>query len=430
MNSVKETAGYKKIAVVGAGISGLASAYFLAQRYNVTLFEAGAYAGGHTNTVDVTLQGVTHPVDTGFLVFNDRTYPNLIALFSELGVTAHPSDMSFSVSVEGGRFEWAGTNLDSLFAQRANLVSPRFLRMVADIMRFNRNARSYLVMARKHDTCLGQLLASRRYSQAFIDDYLLPMAGSIWSCAPKDILAFPAATFIQFCLNHGLLQISDRPQWKTVQGGGREYVKRITQRLDDVRLNTPVQAIERDDASVRICTDAGKETFDAVVMATHAPTSLRLLSHASAQEAACLSAVQYQANRAILHTDTRLLPQRKKVWSAWNYLATERVSGVRPVCVSYLINQLQPLPFDTPVVVTLNPVVSVDPTSILGQFDYEHPVFDQAAIAAQDSLVALQGKNRTWFAGAWTGYGFHEDGLKSALRVADQFGVAPSWMTL
>jgi hypothetical protein len=430
MNSVKEIAGYKKIAVVGAGISGLASAYFLAQRYNVTLFEAGAYAGGHTNTVDVTLQGVTHPVDTGFLVFNDRTYPNLIALFSELGVTAHPSDMSFSVSVEGGRFEWAGTNLDSLFAQRANLMSPRFLRMVADIMRFNRNARPYLIMARKHDTSLGQLLAFHRYSQAFIDDYLLPMAGCIWSCAPKDILAFPAATFIQFCLNHGLLQISDRPQWKTVQGGGREYVQRITQRLDDIRLNTPVQAIERDDVSVRIFTDAGKETFDAVVIATHAPTSLRLLSRASAQEEACLSAVQYQANRAILHTDTRLLPQRKKVWSAWNYLATERVSGVRPVCVSYLINQLQPLPFDTPVIVTLNPVVSVDPASILGQFDYEHPVFDQAAIAAQDRLVALQGKNRTWFAGAWTGYGFHEDGLKSALRVADQFGVAPSWMTL
>jgi predicted NAD/FAD-binding protein len=430
MNAVRDTASYRKVAVVGAGISGLASAYFLSQRYQVTLFEAGSYAGGHTNTVEVNLEGVCHPVDTGFLVFNDRTYPNLIELFRELGVSAYPSDMSFSVSVEGGRFEWAGTDLDSLFAQRRNLLSPRFLRMVADILRFNRNAHAYLQQGLDQALSLKKLLEAHRYSPAFVDDYLLPMAGCIWSCAPKDILDFPAATFIQFCLNHGLLQISDRPQWKTVRGGGRDYVQRIVQRLDDVRLNTPVKAIRRDDGAVQITTGQGTESFDAVVLATHAPTSLKLLSQPSAQESSVLSAVQYQPNTAILHTDTTLLPLRKKVWSAWNYLATERVAGVRPVCVSYLINQLQPLPFKTPVIVTLNPVMPVRPGSILGQFEYEHPVFDQRAIEAQRALTQLQGQANTWFAGAWTGFGFHEDGLKSALKVVDQFGVAPSWMQL
>lgn len=430
MNAVRDTANYRKVAIVGAGISGLACAYFLSQRYRVTLFEAGSYAGGHTNTVDVSLEGMTHPVDTGFLVFNDRTYPNLIALFKELGISAYPSDMSFSVSVERGRFEWAGTSIDSLFAQRSNMLSPRFLRMVADILRFNRNARKYLQQGQEQALSLQALLCANRYSAAFIDDYLLPMAGCIWSCAPKDILQFPASTFIQFCLNHGLLQISDRPQWKTVRGGGRAYVQRIVQRLSDVRLGTPVQSIERTDSGVQVVTEQSTESFDAVVLATHAPTSLKLLAQPSQQEQAVLSAVQYQANTAILHTDTSLLPVRRKVWSAWNYLATERVAGVRPVCVSYLINQLQPLPFKTPVIVTLNPVVPVRPEAILGQFSYEHPVFDQAAIQAQAALASLQGHQNTWFAGAWTGYGFHEDGLKSALRVVDQFGAAPSWMQL
>lgn len=420
----------KRVAVIGAGISGLATAYFLSRSHQVTVFEAGSYAGGHTNTVDISLEGKTCPVDTGFLVFNDRTYPNLIALFRELGVSSHPSDMSFSVSVENGRFEWAGTNLSTLFAQRSNLLSPRFLCMVFDILRFNRNAESYLAQAQARSLSLNDILQDNAFGDAFRDDYLLPMAGCIWSCPPQEILSFPAATFLQFCLNHGLLQVSNRPQWKTVQGGGREYVKRIVATLNDLRLNTPVVQVRRQADGVVVTTANGVEHFDAVVLATHAPTSLNLLADANENEQACLAAVTYQPNTAVLHTDTNLLPRRKSVWSAWNYLASERVAGARPVCVSYLINQLQPLPFSTPVVVTLNPVQPVRPDAILQQFSYEHPVFDHSAINAQAALSRLQGTNRTWFAGAWTGYGFHEDGLKSALRVARAFGVAPAWMQL
>jgi predicted NAD/FAD-binding protein len=420
----------KRVAVIGAGISGLASAYFLARRHQVTVFEAASYAGGHTNTVDVELDGMRYPVDTGFLVFNDRTYPNLIALFRELGVRAHPSDMSFSVSVEKGRFEWAGTNLNTLFGQRRNLFSPRLIGMVRDILRFNRNATDYLAQMQQAPKSLAQLLESNAYGAAFRDDYLLPMAGCIWSCAPGDILDFPAATFLQFCLNHGLLQVSNRPQWKTVVGGGREYVHRILGTLSDVRLNTPVLAVRPSGGGAEITSSSGTEHFDAVVMATHAPQTLAMLSEPTAQQAQLLSAIRYQENTAVLHTDRSLLPRRQRVWSAWNYLASERVAGVRPVCVSYLINRLQPLPFRTPVIVTLNPVEPVDPAQLIQQFTYEHPVFDQAAIDAQEQLNSIQGTSGIWFAGAWTGYGFHEDGLKSALRIARHFDVAPEWAHL
>ena len=420
----------QRIAVVGAGISGLASAYLLSKHNQVTLFEAGSYPGGHTNTVDVKLEGHVHPVDTGFLVFNDRTYPNLIALFAELGVQAHPSEMTFSVSLDEGRLEWAGTNLNTVFAQRRNMFSPTFIGMLRDIMRFNGSAARNLDVAAQTGASMGDLLAAGGYGGAFQQHYLLPMAAAIWSSATADVLSFPATTFLRFCLNHALLQVNGRPQWKTVVGGGREYVRRIVGKLEDVRIGTPVRGVRRDAHGVDVLTDTGPQRFDAVVLATHAPDTLRMLDDSDEAERSVLRAVRYQPNVVVLHTDTNLLPRCRRVWSAWNYLGGRHLDGSRPVCVSYLVNQLQPLPFDTPLVVTLNPVVEPAPGTELRRFVYDHPLFDLAAIDAQHCLPLLQGRRRTWFAGAWTGYGFHEDGLKSALRVAADFKALPAWARL
>ncbi|WP_047391996.1 NAD(P)/FAD-dependent oxidoreductase [Chitinibacter sp. ZOR0017] len=420
----------QKIAVIGAGISGLASAYFLQREHQVTLFEAGHYLGGHTNTVEVTLEGHTFPVDTGFLVFNERTYPNLLALFAELNVEHYATDMSFGVSLNDGALEWAGTNLDTVFAQRSNLLKPSFLGMLRDILRFNAAAVDNLQRASQEGLNLGELLQLDGYGAAFRDQYLLPMAAAIWSSSPNDILTFPAATFLRFCLNHALLQVNNRPQWFTVAGGGREYVRKIAGTLSDVRLNSPVSQVQRTPDGVAITSAAGTEYFDAVVFATHAPQTLAMLADASPTERAVLSAVRYQPNTAYLHTDVRQLPRRPKVWSAWNYLGGAQVGDERPVCVSYLLNQLQRLPCQQAVVVTLNPFTEPAPEQTLARFEYEHPVFDQAAINAQQALATIQGQDRAWFAGAWTGYGFHEDGLKSALRVVADFGLAPDWARL
>lgn len=420
----------QRIAVVGAGIAGLASAYLLSRQNHVTLFESGSYLGGHTNTVDVTLDGHTHPVDTGFLVFNDRTYPNLIALLAELGVKAHPSEMTFSVSLDEGRLEWAGTSLNTVFAQRRNLFSPSFIGMLRDIMRFNGSAQRNLDVAASTGVSMGELLTAGGYGGAFQQHYLLPMAAAIWSSATADILSFPAATFLRFCLNHALLQVTRRPQWKTVVGGGREYVRQIVSKLDDVRIGTPVRGVRRGVDGVDVLTDTGSQRFDALVMATHAPDTLRLLDDANDAERSVLRSVRYQPNVAVLHTDTNLLPRRRRIWSAWNYLGGRGLGGATPVCVSYLVNQLQPLPFATPLVVTLNPVAEPAPGTELRRFVYDHPLFDLAAIDAQRRLPTLQGQRRTWFAGAWTGYGFHEDGLKSALRIAADFSALPAWAKL
>ncbi|GHD64281.1 NAD(P)/FAD-dependent oxidoreductase [Jeongeupia chitinilytica] len=422
-----DTSTQQRIAIIGAGIAGLASAYLLSRRHTVTLYESGDYLGGHTNTVDVSLDGLSHPVDTGFLVFNDRTYPNLIALFDELGVASHATGMTFAVSVDDGRLEWAGSNLNTVFAQRRNLLSPQFVGMLRDILRFNAAAQAGLDAAIESRITLAQLLEQGRYGRAFRDAYLLPMAAAIWSSAPGDILRFPATTFLRFCLNHALLQVNDRPQWRSVIGGGRDYVRRIAATLNDVRLRTPVYGVQRHDGRVLVRTDDGVEAFDAVVFATHAPDTLKLLDDAGDDERRVLGAVRYQPNTAVLHTDTGQLPRRQSVWSAWNCLARTGDDGNRPVCVSYLLNRLQPLPFTRPVIVTLNPHTEPDPARVLARFEYDHPLLDQPAIDAQAKLAQLQGRRRSWYAGAWTGYGFHEDGLKSALRVADAFGVLPAW---
>jgi predicted NAD/FAD-binding protein len=423
-------ASVRRVAVIGSGIAGLATARGLASRCEVTLFESEPRLGGHAHTVDVAVDGRTVAVDTGFLVFNPRTYPNLLALFQELAVETIASTMTFGVSLDDGAFEWAGTSLDTVFAQRHRALSPRFLGMLRDILRFNRNSAEHLAHAERHGGDLGALLASGGYGTAFRDDYLLPMAAAIWSSPSAEVLRFPAATFLRFCMNHSLLQVDGRPVWGTVQGGSRRYVDRLAEGLADVRLACPVERVWRRDGGVVVRSRGADEPFDAVVFATHAPDTLALLGDADGDERRVLGSVRYQDNDAVLHTDPRLLPRRAKVRSAWNYLGRHAASGERPVCVSYWLNPLQSLPVDTPVVLTLNPFVEPGPQHLLGRWTYAHPLFDAAAIAAQQALPDLQGRRATWFAGAWTGYGFHEDGLRSALRVLRDFGRLPSWAVL
>lgn len=418
----------QRIAVVGAGISGLASAWLLSRQHEVTLFEAGSYLGGHTNTVDVTREGKTHPVDTGFLVFNEKTYPNLIAMFEQLGVSSIETEMSFSVSLENPDIEWAGSNLATVFGQKSNLLRPRFWSMLTDILRFNRESTAWLAAHPDNERSLQDFLSAGRYSLAFADWYLLPMAAAIWSCPTGQMRDMPLATFIRFCQNHGLLQVFDRPMWRTVLGGGREYVRRIAERLDDIRLSCPVTAVMRHGDGLHVTHAQGCEQFDQVVMACHSDQTQAILgSNASNAQRAVLSAIRYQPNRALLHTDLALLPRDRKLWSAWNYFAGPGDPGEQPVSVSYLINKLQPLPFKTPLVVTLNPAREPAADTVLAEFDYAHPIFDGPAIAAQQKLADVQGENGIWLAGAWGSYGFHEDGLKSALRVVNGLGIRAPW---
>ena len=418
-----------KIAIVGSGIAGLGAAHALHGHAQISLFEAGDYFGGHTHTVDVTLpsggQPTTHGVDTGFLVFNERTYPGLIALLADLGVPSAASDMSFSVQVprpDGSPgLEWNGATLNTVFAQRSNLLRPRFWAMLRDVLRFNKLASS--LAEQGQDAQLQQpledFLAAHQFGTVFRDWYLLPMLGCIWSCPTDQMLRFPVATLIRFCHNHGLIQVNNRPRWHTVRGGARQYVARITERIDDKRLRTPVRRIERTAAGVRVFTDAGPEAFDHVVLACHADQALALLAQPSLEEASTLAAIRSQPNEAVLHTDASVMPQRKLAWAAWNYeRSTETAREQQQVCLHYWINQLQPLPFDQAVIVSLNPLREIEHSQVLGRYAYDHPVFDLAAIAAQRHMAGLQGQQRTWYAGAWLGYGFHEDGLRAGQAAA------------
>ena len=420
----------QRVAVIGSGISGLAAAHGLRGHADITLFEAASYFGGHTHTVDITLPTpdgpCTHGVDTGFLVFNERTYPQLIALFAELGVPSTQSDMSFSVQVPhgAGQLEWSGSSLATVFAQPANALRPGFWRMLRDILRFNRICTG--IAERKQETeltqPLGAFLDAHGFSTEFRDWYFLPMLGCIWSCPTRQMLAFPVATMIRFCHNHGLMQVSNRPAWWTVPGGARQYVEKILAQIPDRRLNTPVLSVRRgtDGLAVqfRDATGTHTEQFDRVVFATHSDQALALLGDASNAEREVLSAIPYQPNVAVLHTDAGVLPRRRAAWAAWNYQGGAPGTTQPRVCLHYLLNKLQPLPFTQPVVVSLNPVHAIDPEQTLGRFHYAHPVFDLAAIRAQAELPGLQGHKGTFFCGAWTGYGFHEDGLKSGLDVA------------
>ena len=424
-----------KVAIVGSGISGLAAAHALQGKADLTLLEAGDYFGGHTHTVDVTLptpQGeITHGVDTGFLVLNERTYPHLIALLADLNVATVKSDMSFSVQANDDTHaravEWSGSSLGTVFAQRANLVNPRFWGMLRDLLRFN--ALSTRMALSGSDTQLsqplGEFLREQGFGAAFCDWYFLPMMACIWNCPTAQMLQFPVSTMVRFCHNHGLLQISNRPQWWTVQGGARHYVERITARIADKRLSTPVHRIEHLEETsagkgmVRIHTSAGAALFDKVIIATHSDQALRMLAAPTAQERETLGAIRYQSNKAVLHTDASVLPTRKAAWAAWNYerAAAPNQEDAR-VCLHYLLNRLQPLPWQQPVVVSLNPVRPIAAEKIIGEYDYAHPVFDLAAVAAQAGMPALQGRHGRYYAGAWMGYGFHEDGLKAGLAAA------------
>jgi len=412
----------RRVAVIGSGISGLSVAHSLALESQVTLFEGSNYFGGHTHTVDTTLDGVTHGVDTGFLVFNERTYPNLIRLFGELGVQTTASDMSFSVKVPDIGLEWSGSDLNTVFAQRRNLVRPGFLRMLADILRFNKLTTA---LAQRGEEAslqqpIGDFLGQHRFSAEFRDWYFLPMIGCIWSCPTDQMLRFPIATMIRFCHNHGLLQVADRPRWFTVTGGARNYVRKMLPRIGDARPNTPVRSVRRTPTGAFVSTEHGTEHFDEVVLACHSDQSLALLADATQAEREVLGAIRYHRNRAVLHTDTSVLPTRPLAWAAWNYeRATDGPREQAAVCLHYLINRLQPLPFHQPVIVSLNPVREPSAASVHGEFDYAHPVFDSAAIAAQQRVPSLQGQGHTWFCGAWTRYGFHEDGLMSGLAVVD-----------
>lgn len=422
-----------RVAVIGSGIAGLGAAWRLSRPQagqpplQVTLFEAGRHFGGHAHTVDLALDGVHQGVDTGFLVYNQRTYPLLTRLFAELGVEVAASDMSFSVQVPrpDGRpgLEWSGSSLASVFAQRSNLLRPRFWHMLAEILRFNRLATD---LARRQaeaelDTSIGAFLDLHGFGPAFREDYLLPMIGCIWSCPTDQMLRFPVATLIRFCHNHGLIQVTDRPQWYTVRGGSRQYVRRLVAQLPDARLNTPVLGLKRLDQGVVLQTAHGSEHFDAVVLACHSDQALALLGEdASADERAVLGAIRYQPNEAVLHTDTGVLPTRPAAWAAWNY---ERAASTQQeqtqVCLHYLINRLQPLPWERPVIVSLNPARPIDERQVHQRIAYSHPVFDLAAIEAQRRVPELQGRRHVWFCGAWCGYGFHEDGLRAGTEAAE-----------
>lgn len=416
----------RKIAVVGSGITGLGAAHALHGHAEVTLFEASSHFGGHANTVDMTLttpQGpLTHGIDTGFLVYNERTYPNLIALFAQLGISTCATDMSFSVQAQDSQrtLEWAGANLNTVFSQRSNLLRPRFLKMLLELLRLNRLCTKIAASGTEAQLAqpLQEFLTEHHFGSDVQNWYLLPMLGCIWSCPTEQMLKFPVSTMIRFCHNHGLMQVSNRPKWWTVTGGSRNYVQAITEGITDKRLNTPVQLIERDQQGVRVVSQGQSERFDRVIIASHAPQALALLRDPSAQEQEILGQFRTQPNKAILHTDASVLPKAKLAWSAWNYTRGDAAQETSAVCLHYLINKLQPIPFEQPVIVSLNPVAEIARSAVMAEFDYAHPVMDLAATAAQARLPEISGVNNTWFCGAWTRYGFHEDGLMSGLAAA------------
>ncbi|MCP1727991.1 putative NAD/FAD-binding protein [Natronospira proteinivora] len=418
-----------RIAVIGGGISGLGSAWLLTRDHEVTLYEAGPRAGGHSNTVSVKEAGRDIPVDTGFIVFNERNYPHLCALFRTLDVASHDSDMSFSASLGQGRLEYAGDNLLKLFAQPANLLRPSHWRMLREILRFNRTALDWLAQSPGEDKPLGEFLRQHDFARELSERYLLPMAAAIWSAPMSRIRDFPASRFLRFFRNHGLLQVSERPQWKTVAGGSQYYVEKIVKALGkDILLDTTVKSIERSPRGVVVRDHRGGEAeFDQVILASHADQSLSMLSDADAEEYGILSAFQFQPNKAYLHSDSALMPRRRRVWASWNYLAESSVDGEQRVSVSYWMNRLQALNSQRNYFVTLNPPRPPSRGLTWYECDYDHPVFDQKAVAAQERLGEIQGRGGIWYAGAWTAYGFHEDGFRSALDVVNAMGVKAPW---
>jgi uncharacterized protein len=408
-----------KIAIIGSGISGLACAHYLHKDADVTVFEAADRVGGHTATVDVALGGRRYAVDTGFIVFNDWTYPNFIELLNTVGVASQPTNMSFSMSDEYTGLEYAGSSVDTLFAQRSNLLSPRFLGMLKDIWRFNRSAVADLELGSvAADITLGAYLAKRGYGQAFIQDYLIPMGAAIWSAELATVADFPLQFFVRFFHNHGLLNITNRPQWRVIKGGSREYIEPLCRGFSDsIRTSSPVTSVSRGESTVALqVANSSLESFDHVVFACHSDQALAMLADPTDSERSVLSAIPYQANEVVLHTDTRLLPRNRKTWSSWNYQRSG--TNQRPT-LTYNMNILQEL--DSPEVfcVTLNDTGRINPCKIMGKFSYDHPVFTLKGMEAQQRWQEINGRN-TWFCGAYWRNGFHEDGVVSAKRVAEE----------
>ena len=413
-----------KIAIIGSGIAGLTSAYLLNRNHAITVFEASDWIGGHTHTVDVQVHGQSYAVDTGFIVFNDWTYPNFIRLLSQLGVGFKATEMSFSVSDPISGVEYNGHNLNSLFAQRRNLLSPKFWGMVRDILRFNREALNDLNQQRiASDMTLGDYLKANGYSERFIQHYIVPMGAAIWSMSLNDMLGFPLQFFVRFFKNHGLLSVSDRPQWCVIEGGSSSYVAPLTESFKQhIRLNCAVTRVERDGDGVTVHSAAGSERFDKVVFACHSDQALALLAAPTPTEQAILGALPYADNDVVLHTDTRLLPKRPLAWASWNY----RLGGPvdQPAAVTYDMNILQGIQSDTTFCVSLNQTAAIDPSKILARYTYAHPQYSLAGMAAQARWEELLGANHSYFCGAYWANGFHEDGVVSALRVAREFGEA------
>ncbi len=413
------------IAIVGQGIAGMSAAWLLSQGHRVTVYEGENRLGGHSHTVEAPGPHGPQPVDMGFIVYNECAYPNLTALFKHLDVPTKASDMSFSVSLDNGALEYGGANLGSWFAQPSNLLNARFWSMLRDLYRFYRMAPAHACALDSSATSLGDYLDANRYGDAFQDDHLLPQAAAIWSASVEAIREYPAAAFIRFCQNHGLLKIVGRPIWRTVDGGSRAYVQRLTAAYADrVSLNRTVRSIARGPHGVSLTDTEGRvRRFDHVVIAAHADQALGMLADPSAEERRLLGAFRYTRNHAVLHSDASLMPRRKSVWSSWNYLGkAAHDGGGRQLCVTYWMNRLQGLPASTPLFMTLNPIRPPRAGTIIRSEVYEHPLFDGPAMAAQKDLWSLQGQSRTWFCGAYFGAGFHEDGCQAGLAVAEALG--------
>jgi len=410
------------IAVVGSGISGLSAAWLLSKHHQVTLYEAGSYLGGHANTVDVKTPDGVVAVDTGFIVFNKPNYPNLTAMFEHLHAASEQTEMSFALSVNHGEYEYAGSGANGFFGQRRNIFKTSHWKLLSEISRFFRTAQQRIENY-PLQTTLGMFLKSEQYSEAFITDHIIPMGAAIWSTAVEDMLGFPAIGFIKFYANHGMLQFNNRPEWSTVSGGSREYIKKIVSDSDlEIHLNTPIKRINRKSDYVYI-TDHNNvaRQFDHVVIATHADQALKLLHQPDPYEIALLSPFKYQLNRAVLHSDHRWMPKRRSLWSSWNFLKQGYGLQTR-LCLTYWMNRLQSLNTETNLFVTLNPGAEIHPKAVNAAYNYYHPVFSTAAIQAQHRLWSLQGRQRTWFCGSYFGSGFHEDGAQAGLAVAEQLG--------
>lgn len=419
-----------RIAVVGSGISGMGAAWLLSREHDVDVFEAENRLGGHACTVDVDLDGRTWPVDIGFMVFNARTYPNLCGMFEHLGVAWRETDMAFGVHVEDTGLEWAGTDdISSVFAQPSNVLKPKFLKMIADITRLSRDAERLVEDPATRDLTLGELLDREGYGEGFRQWFLVPMASAIWSTPPGTMLDFPASSFLRFSFNHGLLQIGRQPKWRTVLGGSREYVKRLESEVSGSCLpGHAVRRVTREDGRVRIGLTGGwSDLYDAAVIAVHAPLGLQLLTDPTPAERDILSAFRYEFNPALLHTDMRFLPKAPKARASWNYWSASGDLSEQRISVTYDLSRLQGHDTSTPILFTLNPTFEPDHDKVIGEYYFEHPTFTPLGLAGQERIAEIQGVNGTYYTGAWQRYGFHEDGLWSAVRVARMLGVEPPW---